>query len=376
MISEQNRRRKWQDWLVSPAVVTLLVSVAVIAVALVADGGDALNLVRIGTFFSEGDPSGSKGYDGQFIYYIMINPDPEQVAPLLDAPAYRYQRILLPLLGRLFSFGNPAAGAWVLLILGVTASTLGAWALSELMQDWGVNRWYALTYGLFSGFLLALIVDLPEPLAYGLVACGVLALERRRVLLGFILLALAVFAKEVTLVFVGAFGLSYLLRRCWREALGLGLVAVLPYLLFQAWLFSVFGEVGIGSGGAMATSFEIIPFMGLLRIGQVSIVYLLAMLLVFGPTALLPSIWGVVQSVRTWLSGDAGLYVLALFANALVIFATPYSTFRETGGMVRFLCGLVLAVLLYAGRYHHKRALNYSIFWIVLNVILIKSLGA
>jgi len=153
------------------------------------------------------------------------------------------------------------------------------------------------------------------------------------------------------------------------------MIAVFPYLLFQGWLYLNFGQFGIGSGGELATSFEIIPFMGLLRIGEESVVYLLAMLLVFGPTVILPSLWGVIHSLRTWLAGDAGLYVLALFINALVIFFTPFSTFRETGGMVRFLCGLVLALLLYAARYRHQRALNYSVFWLVLNVILIKSFG-
>jgi hypothetical protein len=59
----------------------------------------------------------------------------------------------------------------------------------------------------------------------------------------------------------------------------------------------------------------------------------------------------------------------------LMIAFTPFSTFRETGGILRYASGLMLAVLLFAGRYHQRRALNYSLFWVVLNAILLKSLG-
>ena len=39
--------------------------------------------------------TGQAGYDGQFTYAIAL--DPANAAPHLDAPAYRYQRILHPL---------------------------------------------------------------------------------------------------------------------------------------------------------------------------------------------------------------------------------------------------------------------------------------
>jgi len=50
----------------------------------------------------------------------------------------------------------------------------------------------------------------------------------------------------------------------------------------------------------------------------------------------------------------------------------PFSTFRETGGLLRFACGLVLALLLFAGRSQSKRALNYTVFWLALNAFLLK----
>lgn len=358
--------------LLSPLVVTLLLAMLLVAVAIALAGGDPLVLARLGTRFTQADPQGSEGYDGQFVYYIARDPSPQTVAAYLDAPAYRYQRILLPLLARALSLGNLDWLPWVLPLIGILSLAGGTWALSVLLAGWGTNRWYALVYGLWAGFSLALVVDLPEPLAYGLVVGGVLALERRRLWLGWCLLGLALFARETTLLFVLAALAAYLSQRQVRRALGLALTTLVPFLAFQAWLWLTFGQPGLASGGAMATPFEMVPYMGLWRIGQTSLVYLLAMLVVFGPTVVLPSLWGVWRSTRHWLEGERNLIVASLFLNALVIAFTPFSTFRETGGIIRFATGLVLSVLLFAGRYHQRRVLNYSVFWVVLNVFLIK----
>jgi hypothetical protein len=355
-----------------PTAIIFLLSVLLVGITIARAGGDALALARIGTRFSEGDPQGTEGYDGQFVYYIARNPIPGQAAPFLDVPAYRYQRILMPLLARALSLGNEAVLPWVLAALGILSLTAGAWAVEQILTGWGVSRWYALVYGLWTGFVLAVILDLPEPLAYGLVAGGILALERERRVLGWCLLGLSVFAKEVTMLFVVAGLLAYFFQRRWREMITLGLIGVLPFLVFQAWLWAVFGAPGVGSGGAMSTPFEWIPFMGLWRIGGESKLYLLAMLVVFGPAVILPSIWGLIVSLKYWLAEERNVIVLGLFINALIILFLPYSTFRETGGVLRFACGLVLAVLLFSARYRQKRALNYSVLWIVLNVFLLK----
>jgi hypothetical protein len=352
--------------------ITCLASVLLVGISIARAGGDPLALAHIGTRFSEGNVEGTEGYDGQFVYFISRDPVPERVAPHLDVPAYRYQRILLPVLARGLSFGNETVLPWVLALLGIVSLTAGAWAVEQILVGWRVKRWYALVYGLWTGFLLAVILDLPEPLAYGLVAGGLLALERDRQVLGWCLLGLSVFAKEVAMLFVVAGVLAYFFQRRWREMIALGMIGIVPFLVFQAWLWMVFGQPGIGSGGAMSTPFELIPFMGILRIGGESMTYLFAMLLVFGPAVILPSIWGVITSLKYWLDDERNVIVLGLFINAAIIAFLPFSTFRETGGILRFACGLVLAVLLFSARYRQRRALNYSILWIVLNVFLLK----
>ncbi len=84
-------------WLTPTFVVTIICLVYVLGV-LIGAGGDPLTFALLGTRFSEGNLQGTEGYDGQFAYQIAL--DPLEAAPYLDVPAYRYQRILYPLLGR------------------------------------------------------------------------------------------------------------------------------------------------------------------------------------------------------------------------------------------------------------------------------------
>ena len=365
-------RERLAGMVFQPAAVVALIAAILVGVVIAREGGDPLALARIGTRYSEGDPVGSEGYDGQFIYYISLDPNPRTVARRLDAPAYRYQRLLLPLMARALSFGKSEWMPWVLALVGIVSQAAGAAAVTGLMSAWGQNRWYALVYGLFPGLLLSLRLDLPEPLAFGLVAGSLLALTKGKKVLGWLLLGTALFAKETTALFGLAVLLEAAWRRRWRDAAGL-LAALAPYGVFQAWLWVTFGEPGLASGGAMATPFELIPLMGLWRIGSYSPLYLAAMILVFGPFLLLPAFWGIWSGIMRLAAGQGNVVALCLLLNSVTILFLPFSTFRETGGLLRFSCGLALSVICFAACFRQKRVLNYSIFWVFLNVFLIKS---
>ena len=363
-------KKHWK--LAGPALLTFGVSLLLVAGVIFLSGGDPLTLARLGTRYSEGDLQGTQGYDGQFVYYIARDWNPTTVSGFLDVPAYRYQRILLPALAHIFSGGNPALIPWGLAILGVISHTLGTWVVTILLVRWKINPWYALVYGLWVVFWGAIRLDLPEPLAYALVAAALLSIENEHHRRGWVFYGLAIFAKEVTLIFVAAQGLVYLLRKEWLRATGLAIVAVFPFLLFQLWLWQVFGVPGIGSGGAMATPFERIPLMGLWKIGEYSMVYLLAMSIVFIPSLVAPALWGIWLAVKQLHQRSSDALTFALGLQAIVLLFLPFSTFREPGGVVRYACGLVLAVLLLTARDRHQRILRYTPLWIVLYVFLLK----
>lgn len=355
-----------------PAICTFMVLVLILSIVIINSDGDPLVLVRIGTRFSQGLSDGSDGYDGQFVYYIAQDLNPTSVADHLDVPAYRYQRILLPFLARLLSLGNTAALPWVLAAIGVFSQTLGTWGVGVLLNKWGINSWYALVYGLWVGFILSVRLVLPESLAYALVIAAILAQIDRRYVLSAILYALALFAKDIVLFFVVAQGLLYLWKKDIHRAVQFGLIAILPFALFQVWLYFVFGSFGIGLGGEGATPFELIPLMGFWRIWEYSSKLLIANILVFGPALLLPAIWGAWMVVKKILQRDIDFLTVALTIQVLLIITLPFAVAREPGGLLRFSCGLVTALLLFSAKNKHMRALKYMPLWMVLNVFLVK----
>lgn len=356
-----------------PSVVVLLVNGALaLGLILIAGKGDALYLARLGTRFANHDPNGTSGYDGQFVYYIATELYPQEVRDQLDVPAYRYQRILYPLMTRLLCLSRVECMPWMMMGLNLLALACGTWCLAKILRMFGMNAWYALLYGFWAGFTLALIVDLPEPIAFTLINAALLLRLQKRVYLSAMLFGLALFTKEVTLLFWMAACIEDLLIRNFKSLAALCMTGIVPFALFQLWLWTEFSQVGIASGGEMATGFEIVPLMGLWRIGEYSMIYLVGMLVVFGPTLILPSFWGIWQSVKCWLRQERNLFSVALFLNAMMILFLPFSTFRETGGLIRLGSGLIVSLLYFCGRYRQQKILNLLVFTLVLNVFLLK----
>ncbi|MCC7448316.1 MAG: hypothetical protein IT324_12925 [Anaerolineae bacterium] len=357
MTQQMATRAAWRPWIVATGLCVLY-----LAVIFIHYGSNPLEFVRP-------TPSGRSGYDGQFTYYIAR--DPLNAAPNIDVPAYRYQRILHPALVRVLSLGQAPLIPWVMVITNLIALAVGTWALEHLLIAERVSRWYAITYGLFGGIFFAVRVGTSEPLAYVLVLLAILAGQRGRLTWQAILLALAALAKETTLFFVAGYALYYLLERRWRDLIRLALIAGIPFALWQVVLTVWLGAPGIGSGGAMATPFEIIPFNGVWRMAAEN----LRVFALFGTVALLaaviPTLWGLWRSLRDVARRRWHPYVCLLLANAAILPFVPYSTYREPFGILRFLAGLVIGVILYAALRKARRPLLYSTLWIFFGLLLL-----
>lgn len=356
-------------WL--PVLAALLVSCAYVAWRLAVGGWDPVALAELGTRFSEGDPTGSEGYDGQFVYFIAVDPDPERVADRLDTPAYRYQRILLSLLARWLAFGNVEAIPWAILAINLIAHLTGTWALATFMHERGVSAGYAVVYGLWVGLVISIGLDLNEPLAYALVVLAWLARERKRSLLSAGLFTLAAFSKETTILFWGAALMADVFDRGRRRSFLYLIAGGLLFVSWHFWLWRTFGDFGFGPGGAMTTPFEWIPFMGFFRIGMVDPAVFRVFLVLFGPSVLLPTIWAIGVSGMALVKRIYHAEAWALLFNSIPIVFLPFSTFREPLGLLRFASGLVLAVLLYSTRVRMQRPLRYSFLWLAYLVILV-----
>jgi hypothetical protein len=269
-------------------------------------------------------PSGTAGYDGQFTYAIAR--DPLHASPTLDVPAYRYQRILHPLLVGILALGQEPLIPLVMVLTNLAALVIGTAALERLLIVERASRWYALTYGLFGGVFFAVRVGTSEPLAYGLVLLAILAERRNHPQWHMTLLALAAFAKETTLFFALGYVAYYVLSRQWRDVLRLIVGVFVPYALWQIGLYLWLGNLGIVFGGAMATPFEIIPFNGIWKIAQAGLPIFLRVGLLPVGAALVPTLWALWRGLKDMFARRWHPYVFLMLANAAILPFVPFST--------------------------------------------------
>jgi hypothetical protein len=317
---------------------------------LAANGYDPRVFTSIGTRYSVPDPAGTEGYDGQFNYYIALDPNPQQVRSHLDVPAYRYQHILYPLLARFLVLGSAAAIPWSLVGINLVCLAALCFLIGDLLAERGGSRWGALLFGLWFGVILGVRLDLSEPLALLLLVIALRIsgpqLDRRLVPVG-LLLALAMLAKETVVPFLLGWAVWLILHGKPRQAVWLAL-ALLPYFGLQIWLWRVFGTPGLGSGGAGATPIEWIPFAGLARVAGASLRFFAAIFAVYLPGLLIPAVYGLWAPLADLIRRRTSAEGWLLLCNALMIAFAPFSTFREPLGILRLACGLILCMWLYA----------------------------
>ncbi len=331
---------------------------------LVSNQYDPMAFVMLGKQYDPVHGVTNLGYDGQFAYQIAVNP--AGAAPYLDMPAYRYQRIMYPLTARLLALGNEAVVPWTLILINLASLTLGTLATEKILHNHGFSRWYALVYGLFAGQLLSLRLDLTEPLAFMLAQWGVLFFDRKRYGWSGLLFALAGLTRELTLLFPAACALSLLVkdRKAWGIAWG-GLV-VLPFALWQVFLRLWLGSWGISSGGALASSFEIIPYKGWWGYHTTeTLIFVLFSVFVL-LVALIPATAGIITGIKNIWQRKWGMGVWILVLNALIFPFLPTSNVLNPPGLVRVVIGLVAAVLDYGALEGSKTALRLSLLWLFL----------
>lgn len=293
--------------------------------------------------------SAGSGYDGQFSYYIAL--DPSKARYYIDAPSYRYQRILYPMLARFTALERASAVPWTMLILNWLAVAGGVVALGAWLARKGISCWFALIYGLFPGMFIALQRDLTEPLAYGLVALAIYLFDfggRRGLLWSGLAFGLAALARETTLVFALLFGVSIILGRPNAtgsmaerrsrivSAAAFGLLALGPVLV---WTVALWSWLGAASGQAtnlappFAGAFQV-PFRAVRQ--PVDILF-----------AALPAMLVAAVAVRRLRLGAGRTELLCLLVNVglLIVLASGkvWDTYTSMG---RQSIAIVLAALI------------------------------
>jgi hypothetical protein len=199
------------------------------------------------------------GYDGQWFFYLAHDPllrapDPES---FLDLPAYRYARILYPALAWALALGQPAALPWSLLAMNLLAVVGGSAACFDLLRQLGGNRWLVLAYAFSPPILIGVTAMLAEPTSFALVAAGLALAVRGRHRPAGVVLALAVLAREPSLLVPLGLGLYALARLDWRR----GAAYLAPLAAPIGWHVWIWLKLGAFPSTQSPTNFGV-PFGG------------------------------------------------------------------------------------------------------------------
>ena len=233
---------------VRPALVVGCLYVLFIGLDMLIHGHSFLYYAHIGPRFVLHIPGAAPGYDGQFFYQIAR--DPLHASQFLDRPAYRYQRIVYPMLVWIITLGQASLVPFMLLLVNFLAIVLGTELVARILIQQKMSPWYSLAFGLYFGQATALIFDTTEPLTYFLVCLGLFLIMRKRPTAAALIMGLAVLSRETAILFPMGYLLVSLYQKRWRDALRLMLLSIAPAVAWYILVAALFHVKGIPSGPA------------------------------------------------------------------------------------------------------------------------------
>ncbi len=297
---------------------------------------DLLCFAHIGPRWLYNDTSSPLGYDGQFAYFIAT--DPTNAPAHLDAPAYRYQRILYPLLARMLAQGRADFVPFALVVVNILGIGVATAAFSSLLAKEDAPRWTPLLFFAWFGTGHSLLYDLNEITAMSLSLLALLLSSERRYLWAGIFFGLAALGKDLAFLFAIPVTTSLVLKRSWGNALQIGFLSLSPYLIWMLLLRYILGAWSI-----QAARLQSIPFAGLSR-GDPSFWFVILLLIIPGALC-------VALALRHW--GDTyALATLASFAFLALLPSFP------ADGVFRVSTALVVAGALLLARLGHRTLLQ------------------
>jgi len=286
------------------------------------------------------------GYDGQQSYAIAL--DPFGPAQGLDYPAYRYLRILYPLLARLLALGQPSLIPWTMLIVNLAAAGVSAGLLASLCEKRGVHPAWALVVFLSFNYLIVVRFDLTEPLALALALVGLWAYDRGRLPLAGIAFAAGALSREVTLAFPLTLALFCAVRGQWKRSFFLTAVSAGTYLLWGAVVWTWLSDTRL-LPPSLSPTFP--PLSGLMSLEPFE-------------SRVLVLLWAVIPAM---LGGGAALWDLLraparagaesawlLAANSGLIVLLPLASWVDPLAVLRLALGSLVAIVLWSAQCHRR----------------------
>ncbi len=189
------------------------------------------------------------GHDGAYFYAVARDPfDLDAAAASIDAPRYRLQRIIYPVLAWLL---HPTGGGdglvWAMFSVGAIAVLAGSIGSGVLSANLGGPAWPAVAFGLMPGTVLSLRISVADPLALALAIWAVVLARLERWPAAFVLACAAVLTREVMLLVL----IGFAVHRHDRRGFSLVVIPVVVSVLWAAFLF-VSVPSGYNEGGTFA----------------------------------------------------------------------------------------------------------------------------
>lgn len=347
-------------------VMTLLFTFVLVTIAFANSDDGILTFAWIGTRFSEGDPDGTTGYDGQFAYFIAR--DGAGSIPYMDGATLRFMRIVYPLTARLLALGNSDLVPYTLVLVNILAHSIGAALVTYLLGLLAQKRAPAvlggLIFSLWIGGLYGIRLDLHEPLCFALSLGATVAYVHKRFRLTVVLLLLAILTKELAIVFAAGLALHAFFngKRGWSILLFCAPVSgfVLWLVILRAWFGNFPTRYPAGRG------ITLIPFSGLFWADDPISFFLLSIWLAI-PTAVLFLI-----AVRyIWKKRELPLAVALLLMGAGFIMAMPGVAWEDPVAAYRVGMPIVVTGILFIGM-HYPRGLKWlAALWMPSLIMLL-----
>ncbi len=254
------------------------------------------------------------GYDGQFYLFAAFDPllltfrdDPEQYRAVVDHAPYRYGRIGVVWLVRLFEGDH-----WRHYARGLVRASLwstGLCALVVALVAWRAGR--SPLYGglvlLIPGFWQSTHLGLPEPLAAALLAAGYLAWRAQWPLTAAVAFASSLLVRETGAILVLCLGAWSFAQGRRREAVGIVTISLFPVVAWRVYVGAVLAPVwGLDAWLRRSGEFSW-PLVGITRLwNEVQMgtyvpeaAEVARAALVFPPLLLAATLLGVSSAVRT-----------------------------------------------------------------------------
>lgn len=199
--------------------------------------------------------SNDTGWDGQFYYYMSNDLlGLKDTVQHIDAPAYRYQRIGVPLLAKIISvlIGRDMVSVPIFIFTNILLVGIGVFVLFEYLKENKKSRLWAIPWITSGGLLIAVRHGLPDGAADALVVIAIIMILKKKYPLyggfmtlgclareGYVLIAFSIFMieiyKELSTI---KFKIKYIK---WKKVICI----IIPGIIFIIWYLYVYFHFGI-----------------------------------------------------------------------------------------------------------------------------------